>query len=69
MFVVAAVLALALSACGRKGDPLPPPDPNAPPPKGDANSSSPGGGFSRPSNPPIERPDKPFLLDPLLKSQ
>jgi predicted small lipoprotein YifL len=62
-FAALAVLGLALSACGRNGDPLPPPDPNAPP----AKSSDPLGGMGRPSNPPIEKPNKPFVLDPLLR--
>ena len=61
-FLALAALVLALSACGRNGDPLPPPDPNAPPPKSDDNPT----GFSRPSNPPITPPKKPFILDPLL---
>jgi len=58
-----AALGLTLSACGRNGDPLPPPDPNAPPA---AKSSDTLGGLGRPSNPPIEKPHKPFILDPLL---
>ena len=65
-FVIMAALALALAACGRKGDPLPPPDPNAPSPAPSA-SSTPGLGVGPPANPPIAKPDKPFLLDPLLK--
>jgi predicted small lipoprotein YifL len=65
-FVIMAALALALAACGRKGDPLPPPDPNAPSPTPSANSN-PGIGMGPPPNPPIARPTTPFLLDPLLK--
>ena len=61
--VIIVALALAVAACGRKGDPLPPPDPNAPPA---AKSSDTLGGLGRPSNPPIEKPHKPFILDPLL---
>ncbi len=57
-----AIMALALSACGRNGDPLPPPDPNAPPA---TNSDNPSG-LSRPNNPPITPPKRPFILDPLL---
>jgi predicted small lipoprotein YifL len=57
------VLGLALSACGRNGDPLPPPNPNAP---AATNSSDTPGGFGRPSNPPIAKPHTPFVLDPLL---
>jgi predicted small lipoprotein YifL len=63
VFAAVAVIGLALSACGRNGDPLPPPDANAP---ADAKSSDGPSGFGRPNNPPIEKPHTPFLLDPLL---
>jgi len=61
-FAALAVLGLGLSACGRNGDPLPPPDPNAPA----AKTGDMPGGLARPSNPPIEKPHQPFVLDPLL---
>jgi predicted small lipoprotein YifL len=64
-----ALLALALAACGRKGDPLPPPDPNASATPRPSNDASNGLAMGHPSNPPIQRPTTPFILDPLIKSQ
>ncbi len=61
-FLALAALALGLSGCGRNGDPLPPPDPNASP----AAKSDDPSGFARPNNPPIVPPKQPFILDPLL---
>jgi len=58
-----AALALVLAACGRNGDPLPPPDASATP---SAKSGDSPTSLGRPSNPPITPPHKPFLLDPLL---
>jgi predicted small lipoprotein YifL len=63
VFVALAALGLALSACGRNGDPMPPPDASAAP---EAKSSDSLPSFGRPSNPPIAKPRKPFVLDPLL---
>jgi len=68
----ALTVSLALAACGRQGDPLPPPDPNAPktaPTSSTENVKSvfePGGGFSSDKAPPVSAPKKPFILDPLL---
>jgi predicted small lipoprotein YifL len=67
-FVLAAVAALgvALAACGRNGDPLPPPDASATPAKSADSQEGGIGGMGRPSNPPIEPPKRPFFLDFLL---
>ena len=66
------LVAVALSACGRFGEPLPPPGPNAPSPSPSAtpqkNVFLPGGGLSTQKAPPLPKPTpSPFVLDPLLK--
>jgi len=58
-----AALAFALAACGVKG-PLEPP-PSAAPAQTTAAPDAPTQRTSR-RPPPVERPDKPFLLDSLL---
>ena len=65
----AAIVATALIGCGRKGDPLPPPDASASAtPKANADQSNPSAmSFTAPPNPPIARPTGSFILDPLLK--
>ena len=65
------VVAVALSACGRYGEPLPPPGPNAPSPSPSATPQKsvflPGGGLSTQKAPPLPKPTpSPFVLDPLL---
>jgi predicted small lipoprotein YifL len=72
--LVAGLLVLGLSACGRRGGLEPPPDPSAPQAQtqqDDANSEatlpSPVGTPSRSrSNRGYTIPNKPFILDPLL---
>jgi hypothetical protein len=66
-------VALALSGCGRRGDPLPPPNPSAPKPvatNGEAPPKSvflPGGGYSsEKATPVVKPPPGPFVLDPVL---
>jgi len=50
------IAALALSACGRKGDPEPPP--NAAITKSDA---------AAPADPSAGKPSRSFVLDPLVR--
>lgn len=68
-------LALALGGCGRRGRLEPAPDPNNPfalgTPKPVEDAGNPAdkgkaGVHRRPKNPPIEPPNEPFVLDPLL---
>ena len=63
---LAAVLALMLAACGKYGPLEPPPDPNAPPKRANANPTN-MNALSKPSIPPIVPPKQPFFLDFLLK--
>jgi predicted small lipoprotein YifL len=68
--LVAGLLVLGLSACGRRGALEPPPDPAAAPaqPEASAQGTLPspvGTPRSRP-NRAFTIPDKPFILDPLL---
>jgi len=74
--VAALTIALAVSGCGRRGDPLPPPDPSAPKPVTTNSASTtedaksvflPGGGYSSEHATPIVPPKQPFALDPLIK--
>ncbi len=65
----AAFVATALIGCGRKGDPLPPPDASASAtPKANPDQTSPTAfSLAPPPNPPIAKPTGSFVLDPLLK--
>ncbi len=71
--LVAGFLGLALSACGRRGPLEPPPDAKNPVALPDQQigavpntiDASPVGRSPK-RNRPIEVPEKPFLLDPLL---
>ena len=72
--LVAGIVILGLSACGRRGALEPPPDPNAAPAQqgADGTSASPGalpspvGSPRRTSNRPITIPKTPFILDSIL---
>ena len=73
--VVAGIVILGLSACGRRGALEAPPDPNAAPARQgvDGTSASQEGALPSPvgtprktNNRPITIPTKPFILDPLL---
>jgi predicted small lipoprotein YifL len=64
-----ALVALAVSGCGRIGPLEPPPDPNAPPKPAQSGAASQSGlsADTKPKIPPIVPPHQPFILDPLLK--
>ncbi len=72
--MVAGLLVLGLSACGRRGALEPPPDPSAPQAQqGTASEGSGQGTLPSPVGTPRSKPsrgytipDKPFILDPLL---
>ena len=72
--LIASLLALGLSACGRRGALEPPPDPSAPQAQqGTASEGSGQGTLPSPVGTPRSKPDqgytipnKPFILDPLL---
>jgi predicted small lipoprotein YifL len=70
--LVAGLLILSLTACGRRGALEPPPDPSAPQ-QGASTATSPQGTLPSPVGSPRKAanrgytiPDKPFILDPLL---
>ncbi len=69
--LVAGLLVLSLSACGRRGALEPPPDPSAPQaqqqaPEGQATLPSPVGTPRSRARQGYDIPTKPFILDPLL---
>lgn len=72
--LVAGLLVLSLSACGRRGALEPPPDPSAPKTQqgstdqaeGQATLPSPVGTPRSKAKRGYTIPDKPFILDPLL---
>ena len=72
--LIAGVVILGLSACGRRGALEAPPDPNAPPARQGADGTSasqgalpsPVGTPPKTSNRPVTIPKTPFILDPLL---
>ncbi|NIX78192.1 LPS translocon maturation chaperone LptM [Microvirga terricola] len=72
--LVAGLLVLSLSACGRRGALEPPPDPSAPTAQQGAASGSedesalpsPVGTQRKKVNRAYKIPDQPFILDPLL---
>jgi predicted small lipoprotein YifL len=53
------VAAVGLAACGRRG-------PLEPPPSAAATTTVPDDGKAPPPDPGITKPDRPFVLDPLL---
>ncbi|MGO4574272.1 LPS translocon maturation chaperone LptM [Microvirga sp. 2TAF3] len=71
--LIAGVLALGLSACGRRGALEPPPDPSAPQQQS-ANPTGSQGVIASPIGTPSSKnahrgytiPKEPFILDPLL---
>ena len=66
--VVAALVALGLTACGRIGPLEPPPDANAPAkPAATTPEAAASPAIGKPKIPPIVPPNQPFILDPLLK--
>ena len=66
--VVAALVALGLTACGRIGPLEPPPDANAPAkPAATTPEAAASPAIGKPKIPPIVPPKQPFILDPLLK--
>lgn len=68
--VMAALVALAASGCGRIGPLEPPPDANAPPkpnPTAAQNTQNALSPEFKPKIPPITPPNQSFILDPLLK--
>ena len=62
VLIGAALAALSVSACGRRGDLEPPPDPNAVQKPNDRHNME----VHRP-NPKITPPSGSFALDPLLQ--
>lgn len=72
--LVAGILVLGLSACGRRGALEPPPDPSAPQQQGQAATATPEGTLPSPVGTPTKKsanrgytiPEKSFFLDPLL---
>ena len=64
---LAALVALLLAGCGRIGPLEPPPNPNAPPKPAPTASENVLNPQVKPPIPPIEAPNQPFILDPLLK--
>jgi predicted small lipoprotein YifL len=72
--LIAGIVILGLSACGRRGALEPPPDPNAAPAQQGADGTSasqgalpsPVGTPRKTSNRPITIPKTPFILDPIL---
>jgi predicted small lipoprotein YifL len=68
--LVAGLLALSLSACGRRGALEPPPDPSAPQAQpvaeGQGTLPSPVGTPRSRATQGYSIPNKPFILDPIL---
>jgi predicted small lipoprotein YifL len=69
--VLAGLIVLSLSACGRRGQPEPPPDPSAPKTEQQANPSdsvlpSPVGRPRSSTRRGYTIPKDPFILDPIL---
>ena len=73
--LVAGLLALSLSACGRRGAPEPPPDPSAPKTEQTQSETGTNGGvLPSPVGTPRSKsnrrgytvPKGPFVLDPIL---
>jgi predicted small lipoprotein YifL len=73
VLLVAGILTLTLTACGRRGAPEAPPDPSAPKTEPQAPAAGPGV-LPSPVGTPRSRgakqgytiPKEPFILDPLL---
>jgi len=71
--LIAGILALSLSACGRRGALEPPPDPSAPQQQ-TSSQPSPDGALPSPVGTPRSKntnrgftiPKDPFILDPIL---
>ena len=73
LVALAAIVAVALTiaGCGRRGDPLPPPDASAPSPAATNSVAQksvlePGGGYSSEKATPVKPKAQPFVLDPVL---
>lgn len=70
LVLVAGLVALSVSACGRRGSLEPPPNPAAPAAQTQSEDEttlpSPIGTPQKAARTPYQKPKKPFILDPIL---